>query len=69
MLGLQVPEVYGGGGQADCRFNAVLNEELARAGLGLGTVRVHDDVVLPYLIRYADEPPRRRWLPAWPPAS
>ncbi|MFD1543509.1 acyl-CoA dehydrogenase family protein [Nonomuraea guangzhouensis] len=63
ILGLQVPEEYGGGGQRSFRFNAVVNEELARARLGLGPVRVHTDIVLPYLLRYAGEEQKRRWLP------
>jgi alkylation response protein AidB-like acyl-CoA dehydrogenase len=63
VLGLQVPEEYGGGGQRSFRFNAVVNEELARAKLGLGPVRVHTDIVLPYLLRYASEEQKRRWLP------
>jgi acyl-CoA dehydrogenase len=63
VLGLQVPEEYGGGGQRSFRFNAVVNEELARAKLGLGPVRVHTDIVLPYLLRYASAEQKRRWLP------
>jgi len=63
VLGLQVPEEYGGGGQRGFRFNVVVNEELARAKLGLGPVRVHTDIVLPYLLRYASEEQKRRWLP------
>ncbi|MFI7706780.1 acyl-CoA dehydrogenase family protein [Nonomuraea sp. NPDC049480] len=63
ILGMQVPEEYGGGGQRSFKFNAVVNEELARAKLGLGPVRVHTDIVLPYLLRYADAEQRRRWLP------
>ncbi|MBN6056704.1 acyl-CoA dehydrogenase family protein [Nonomuraea sp. RK-328] len=63
VLGLQVPEEYGGAGQRSFRFNAVVNEELARAKLGLGPVRVHTDIVLPYLLRYASEEQKRRWLP------
>jgi acyl-CoA dehydrogenase len=63
ILGLQVPEEYGGGGQRGFRFNAVVNEELARARLGLGPVRVHTDIVLPYLLRYTSEEQKRRWLP------
>ncbi|WP_188190255.1 acyl-CoA dehydrogenase family protein [Nonomuraea sp. SYSU D8015] len=63
ILGLQVPEEYGGGGQRSFKFNAVVNEELARAKLGLGPVRVHTDIVLPYLLRYTGEEQKRRWLP------
>lgn len=63
ILGVRVPEEYGGGGQRSFKFNAVVNEEMARAKLGLGTVRVHTDIVLPYLLRYADDGQKRRWLP------
>ncbi|MFI0445649.1 acyl-CoA dehydrogenase family protein [Actinomadura sp. 6N118] len=63
ILGVRVPEEYGGGGQRSYKFNAVVNEEMARAKLGLGTVRVHTDIVLPYLLRYADDEQKGRWLP------
>ena len=49
LLGMDVDEEYGGGGQRDFRFNAVLVEEIVRAGcsgLGFG---LHNDVVAPYL--------------------
>ena len=36
LIGFQVPEEYGGGGAADFRFNAVLDEELAAAASGRG---------------------------------
>jgi alkylation response protein AidB-like acyl-CoA dehydrogenase len=63
LLGLQVPQEYGGGGQATFKFNAIVTEELAHAKLGLGPLRVHNDIVLPYVLRYATEQQRRRWLP------
>ncbi|MFG2000527.1 acyl-CoA dehydrogenase family protein [Spirillospora sp. NPDC048911] len=63
VLGVRVPEEYGGGGQRSFKFNAVVNEEMSRAKLGLGTIRVHTDIVLPYLLKYADDEQRRRWLP------
>ena len=33
-IGMAVPEEYGGGGSHDFRFNAILGEELALAGIG-----------------------------------
>ena len=63
IVGIQVPEEYGGAGQQSFRFNAVLTEEVARAKVGLGALRVHMDLVLPYLLRYADAEQRKRWLP------
>ncbi|AVV45632.1 acyl-CoA dehydrogenase family protein [Streptomyces sp. ID05-04B] len=63
LLGMAVPEEYGGGGRPDYRYNVVLQEEAARALVTLGTVRTQLDVVLPYFLAYADEEQRRRWFP------
>ncbi|MEU5755940.1 acyl-CoA dehydrogenase family protein [Streptomyces sp. NPDC047829] len=63
LLGMAVPEDYGGGGQADYRYNVVLQEEAARALVTLGTVRTQLDVVLPYFLAYADREQRARWFP------
>jgi alkylation response protein AidB-like acyl-CoA dehydrogenase len=63
LLGIQVPEEYGGGGATTFRFNAVLTEEAFRARVGLGSLRVHMDIVLPYLLRLGTAEQKRRWLP------
>jgi alkylation response protein AidB-like acyl-CoA dehydrogenase len=64
-LGMAIPEEYGGAGVDDFRFNAIIGEEAHRLGLaGFSTgVTLHNDVCLPYLLHYADEPQRERWLP------
>lgn len=64
-LGMAVSEEYGGLGQADFRFNAIIGEELQRAGvIGSGMcITLHNDVVLPYLMSATTEQQRRRWLP------
>jgi alkylation response protein AidB-like acyl-CoA dehydrogenase len=63
-LGLSVPEAYGGAGVADFRFNAVLQEELARAGMAYASAfQVHADVVAPYLVELGSDEQRERWLP------
>ncbi|QYN33834.1 acyl-CoA dehydrogenase family protein [Pseudonocardia sp. DSM 110487] len=64
-LGLQVPEQYGGAGVESFTFNAIINEESVRAGLTLGPLRVHLDLVLPYLVGYANGEQKSRWLPAF----
>ncbi|MBX6355142.1 MAG: acyl-CoA dehydrogenase family protein [Micromonosporaceae bacterium] len=65
LLGMDVPAEYGGGGQRDFRFNAVLVEEIIAAGCtGLGFA-LHNDVVAPYLVDLATEEQRKRWLPAF----
>ncbi|MFJ8194005.1 acyl-CoA dehydrogenase family protein [Streptomyces sp. NPDC096094] len=63
LLGMAIPEEYGGGGQSDYRYNVVLQEEAARALVTLGTVRTQLDVVLPYFLAYADREQRARWFP------
>jgi len=63
LLGMAIPEEYGGTGLNDYRYNVVLQEEAARALVTLGTVRTQLDVVLPYFLAYADEAQRRRWFP------
>ena len=63
LLGMAVPEEYGGAGLHDYRYNVVLQEESARALVTLGTVRTQLDVVLPYFLTYADRDQRERWFP------
>lgn len=64
-LGMAIPEQYGGGGSSDFRFNAVIAEELARAGIGgagLG-LTLHNDITTPYFTDIANDEQRERWLP------
>ncbi|WP_433391631.1 acyl-CoA dehydrogenase family protein [Micromonospora sp. KLBMP9576] len=65
LLGTDVDAEYGGGGQRDFRFNAVLDEEIVAAGctgLGFG---LHNDVVAPYLTGLGTPEQRTRWLPGF----
>ncbi|MGH3868936.1 MAG: acyl-CoA dehydrogenase family protein [Pseudonocardiaceae bacterium] len=65
LLGMAIPEEFGGGGVSDFRFNAVLGEEVMRAGAagaGLG-LSLHNDICLPYFLDLATDEQRRRWLP------
>jgi len=64
-IGMAVPEQYGGGGVDDFRFNAVLNEEVARLNLGGGGLgmMLHNDITTPYFTEYCTEEQRERWLP------
>ncbi|MEU4413062.1 acyl-CoA dehydrogenase family protein [Nocardia salmonicida] len=63
ILGVAIPSEYGGAGLRDYRYNAVLQEEAARALVTLSTVRTQLDVILPYFLEYADEQQRERWFP------
>jgi acyl-CoA dehydrogenase len=62
-IGIQVPEKFGGGGEPTFTYNAILTEESQRACVGLGSLRVHMDVVLPYFLHYGNAEQKRRWLP------
>jgi alkylation response protein AidB-like acyl-CoA dehydrogenase len=64
-LGMSVPEHHGGAGAADFRFNLIVGEECQRAGVGsfgLG-ITLHNDISLPYFLRYCTDAQRERWLP------
>ncbi|NKQ51521.1 acyl-CoA dehydrogenase [Amycolatopsis sp. K13G38] len=63
VLGIPIPEQYGGAGLPDFRYSVILQEEAARALVTLGTVRTQLDVILPYFLAYAGEEQRDRWLP------
>ncbi len=65
LLGLAVPEEYGGGGNADFRYSAVLAEEFTRAGAAGLAVGLHNDIIGPYLTSLATEEQKRRWLPGF----
>lgn len=65
-LGLGVPAEYGGTDINDFRFNAVLNEELSRIGVGYGSsFGIQFDIVAPYLIRLTTDEQKARWLPGF----
>jgi alkylation response protein AidB-like acyl-CoA dehydrogenase len=64
LLGLQVPEQYGGSEAGDYRYTAVLTEELARESAALASCfTIHLDVNAPYLTELTTPEQRERWLP------
>jgi alkylation response protein AidB-like acyl-CoA dehydrogenase len=66
LLGLEIPEEFGGAEAGDYRFNAVLSEELAKVNMALAScVGIHSDIVAPYLVHLTTEEQRKRWLPAY----
>lgn len=65
IVGLAVPEQYGGSGELDYRYRYVVAEEIARTGTtsfgaGLG---LQDDVVIPYIADLGTDEQKARWLP------
>jgi alkylation response protein AidB-like acyl-CoA dehydrogenase len=65
MLAMAVPEEHGGLGVDDFRFNQVLLEEFAYAGIGGPglAISLHNDICMPYFLEYCNDEQRERWLP------
>jgi alkylation response protein AidB-like acyl-CoA dehydrogenase len=64
-LGMAIPEEFGGAEADDFRYNAIVAEEAAWRG-GLTAIlgpSLHTDIVLPYLLEYATQEQKERWLP------
>lgn len=64
VTGFNIPEEYGGAGRVDYRYSVILGEETAKALVHLGPLRCHMDVVVPYLLAYADKEQAARWFPS-----
>jgi acyl-CoA dehydrogenase len=65
LLGIDIDEKYGGGGNTDYRFYLIFDEELARAGSTGTAFSVHNDINGQYLQRLASPEQRERWLPGY----
>jgi alkylation response protein AidB-like acyl-CoA dehydrogenase len=65
LLGLLIPEAFGGPGVEDYRFRYVFTEELTRVGatsLSAGFA-LQDDIAIPYLVDLGTDEQKTRWLP------
>ena len=66
IIGLSVPEEFGGAGMLqDYRFRAVVNEEVIAAGAGslAGAFGIQDDLAVPYLVHMGTQAQKEKWLP------
>lgn len=62
LLGLSVPEEYGGMG-GDFRHERILVEEFGKRGMEGWGVPLHNMIIAPYLIAFGTEEQKQRWLP------
>jgi alkylation response protein AidB-like acyl-CoA dehydrogenase len=63
ILGIGVPPEHGGLEGSTFKQSAIVTEEVQRAGLALGGLRVQTDICMPYFLEYATPEQQRRWLP------
>jgi alkylation response protein AidB-like acyl-CoA dehydrogenase len=64
LLGLNVPEEYGGTGLNDPRYSLILAEELSKLAFAYSScVGIHADCVAPYLVDLCTPEQKQRWLP------
>jgi len=62
LLGISVPEEYGGVG-ADFRYEAIITKAIGHRGADALTISLHNAVILPYFTSFGTEAQKRRWLP------
>jgi alkylation response protein AidB-like acyl-CoA dehydrogenase len=62
-LCMDAPEAYGGLEIQDFRYNAIVVEELTRVGASGVGFGLHNDVNMPYFLKYTSDEQKQRWLP------
>jgi acyl-CoA dehydrogenase len=62
LLGISVPEEYGGAG-GDFRHDVILIDQVARRDISGFAVSLHNGIVTPYVVTHGSDEQKRRWLP------
>ncbi|MDN3444237.1 acyl-CoA dehydrogenase family protein [Microbacterium sp. APC 3901] len=66
LIGLSVPEEFGGAGMLqDYRFRTIVMEEVIASGAGslAGAFGIQDDLAVPYLVHMGTQEQKEKWLP------
>ncbi|BBY80239.1 acyl-CoA dehydrogenase family protein [Mycolicibacterium pulveris] len=63
ILGIGVPQQYGGLPGSDFRHSVVVTEEIQALGMAIGGLRVHTDIGVPYLLHHGSAEQQQTWLP------
>ncbi len=62
ILGVSVPEEYGGHG-GDFRHDMVVVDQIGHKGVEGFAASLHNVIILPYIVRHGTEEQKQRWLP------
>jgi acyl-CoA dehydrogenase len=62
LLGTSIPSEYGGA-EAGFLYDAIVIEELGRAGISGPSFDLHSYIVAPFLIKFGTDAQKQRWLP------
>ncbi|WP_428028081.1 acyl-CoA dehydrogenase family protein [Altererythrobacter sp.] len=62
LLGMTVPEEYGGHG-GDFRHDLVVLDQQAEKGVDGFAASLHNVIILPYVVRHGTEEQKKKWLP------
>lgn len=62
ILGMTVPEEYGGHG-GDFRHDLVVLDQQAEKGVDGFAASLHNVIILPYIVRHGTEEQKKKWLP------
>ncbi len=62
LLGASVPEEYGGHG-GDFRHELIVLDQQAEKGVDGFAASLHNNIILPYVVRHGTEEQKQRWLP------
>jgi acyl-CoA dehydrogenase len=62
LLGVSVPEEYGGAG-GDFRHDVIVIDQVARRDISGFAISLHNGVVTPYVVAHGTDEQKHRWLP------
>jgi len=65
VMGIRIPQEFGGAGETSFIYNVILGEEVMRTGAVSGALQLHLNVVLPYFLELATPEQQARWFPAF----
>ena len=65
LLGMAIPDEYGGAGIDDFRYNTAINEVVTASGAAASglCITLHNDICIPYFLAYGTAEQCARWLP------